>query len=108
MKKSFLFIGIVSFLLVMVSFDKPNVTRGLESVNVTWVKIINVGSVSYTDNSGGFRIKNITSDTIKLMVQMRDNPDTMFWYFTPGWNPEVVKSVRKNAGNTDSIIYIGK
>lgn len=72
--------------------NKSNTNKGLESIDVTYVKSVSATSARYVDN-GGFRIKNITADTVGLWVICRDNRDSIYWVFSPGWNPEVITVV---------------
>jgi len=95
--------------LIIFRADKGNVDNKKESVNITYGKIISVASSSYTDYGGGFRIKNVKDSTIQLKVVFIDGrSDTVVWKFTPGWNPEVIKTIVKSTANGVTTLYIGK
>lgn len=109
MKNTFYFFASLAIIFFVLKADRGNVDQRKESVNVTWCDTVNVASINYTDAKGGFRIKNLSSDTIYLKVVMiAANSDTLRWGFTQGWNPEVIKTIVTDASNSDSIIYIGK
>jgi hypothetical protein len=91
MKKTFYLLSIFCIMAVLMS-NKGNVKQGRESFDVTYVKSVSVTSARYV-NTDGFRIKNITSDTVGLWVICRDNRDSIYWVFSPGWNPEVITVV---------------
>lgn len=98
----------IAVVLTLMS-NRKNLSQGRESVDVTYLKIVNVASASYSDSENKyFRIKNITSDTIYLNVIGIDNSDTVRWCFTPGWNPEVIKKIVTSETNTVTTVYIGQ
>ena len=103
MKNTFFLFATLGIIFMISKGDGGNVDALKESVNVTKVWSKTVTAARYADTKG-FRIKNITSDTIGLWVTMRDQPDSIYWIFTPGWNPEVVKVLCKQA----KTVKIGK
>jgi len=88
---------------VLETESRKNVNAKVESFDVDNIKSVSVASVRYVDTQG-FRIKNITSDTVGLWVIARENSDSIYWVFTPGWNPEVVSVICRQA----KTVKIGK
>lgn len=101
-------IGVLAIaLIVSMTSSKGNIEKGIESVDVTEMEYINVGTTTYTDLKR-FRINNTESDTIGLWVVLRSSSDTVYGIFRPGWNPEVVIRIVANTAYTDTTILIGK
>ena len=108
---------IIVGLLALFVAAKKNLEDGKESVDITWVKYINISDSSYLDidyqarkmDAPAFRVFNGEDTASTIFGQPKNNNDTVLIKLAPlSWSPIVFKSVFQYSGKADSVILIGK
>ncbi len=117
-KNGILFVGIIGVILALMS-NRRNIQDGKESVDITWLKYVNVDDSSYIDpqptQTGfqakikGFRLFNSTDSACTILCQTLENTDTLSIVIAPlSWSPIVFKAMFRQIGVSDSLRLIGK
>lgn len=86
----------------MYNFNRANVRV---SAQVSYIAALDISSANFTSDTP-FQIKNDGPDPVTLEVTLWSMPEGTFvaTVFDPGWNPEIVRTVKANA-NVSNLKY---